>query len=97
MQTNQVLLQLRFFLLKRCDLILEFQVFLLLRAEITSEFIFDALSFPLQILSYFGGLVGEHILKLLLLLAQHLHFPFVVGYLVIHVSDQLFQPVQLCF
>ena len=36
LQTNQILLQLRFFLLKRCDLILEFQVFLLLRTEVAS-------------------------------------------------------------
>jgi hypothetical protein len=48
----------------------------------------------LENFSNFGGLVGQDVFKLFLLLTKHLHFPFVVGDVLVNSSDHVLKNVN---
>lgn len=104
LQANQVLLQLGFLLLDAADLVLQFHIFNLLGREISLQLVLNStplnllawegrsdlpVCLDLEGLAHFGGLVAEHVLELLLFLAEHLNFALAKHNVVLNVAGNI--------
>jgi len=91
LQANQVLLQLGLLLLDAADLVLQFHIFNLLGREISLQLVLNSVCLDLEGLAHFGGLVAEHVLELLLFLAEHLNFALAKHNVVLNVAGNIFE------